>query len=347
MSRTRGLWSWASIVGAALVMPSAVVYAHEKWFADSSSFPTQWDQIFRFPQNVGVLFALIATAALGLVWRRRGGRELPGPEAFGATPAGRVRFYALVPLLLGIHLGTTLIVLGITGQLFSPNHELTGPWLYGLGVTQIGIGLSLLYGGLARLGGAVLCLLWLIGIGVVGLEPMLENAHYLGFGAFFALTGRGPYAIDRLLFPVLEPEARLSRLAMPALRIGTGLGLVIVAFTEKLANPALARAFLREHPLNFTAWLNIPLSDDIFIVCAGSVELLIGLCLMGGIFPRLIVASAWVLINMTLTVFNWVELVGHLPLYGVMAMLLVWTPREDDQRLWVEGVLGSRPSSVK
>ena len=113
---------------------------------------------------------------------------------------------------------------------------------------------------------------------------------------------------------------------MPCLRIGTGLGLTIVAFTEKLANPELARVFLQHHPLNFTAWLHIPMSDDIFVLCAGSTELLIGLCLIFGIFPRLIVASAWVLINMSLTVFNWVELVGHLPLYGVMAMLLVWTP---------------------
>jgi hypothetical protein len=43
---------------------------------------------------------------------------------------------------------------------------------------------------------------------------------------------------------------------------------------------------------------------------------------------------------MTLTVFNWVELLGHLPLYGVMAVLLIWTPAEEDQRLWVRGVLG-------
>jgi hypothetical protein len=63
------------------------------------------------------------------------------------------------------------------------------------------------------------CLLWLIGAGVVGLESMLENAHYLGFGAFFLLTGRGPYAVDRLLFPALDATPRLSRLAMPCLRI--------------------------------------------------------------------------------------------------------------------------------
>jgi hypothetical protein len=57
-----------------------------------------------------------------------------------------------------------------------------------------------------------------------------------------------------------------------------------------------------------------------------------------GFFPRLIVATAWVFINMTLTIFDWVELVGHLPLYGVMAVLLVWTPAEAEQRLWVRGV---------
>jgi hypothetical protein len=59
-----------------------------------------------------------------------------------------------------------------------------------------------------------------------------------------------------------------------------------------------------------------------------------------GFFPRLIVATAWVFINMTLTIFSWVELVGHLPLYGVMAVLLAWTPTEAEQRLWVRGVLG-------
>jgi len=41
-----------------------------------------------------------------------------------------------------------------------------------------------------------------------------------------------------------------------------------------------------------------------------------------------------------LTVFSWIELVGHLPIYGVMAVLLVWTTREQDRQLWMQGVLG-------
>jgi uncharacterized membrane protein YphA (DoxX/SURF4 family) len=128
---------------------------------------------------------------------------------------------------------------------------------------------------------------------------------------------------------------------MPSVRIGLGLGLAVVAFTEKLANPALAKAFLEKYPLNFTGWLGIPMSDEVFMLCAGSTELLIGLCLMFGFFPRTIILTAWVFINMTLTIFDWVELVGHLPLYGSMAVLLVWTPSDEDQRLWVQGVLGT------
>ena len=58
-------------------------------------------------------------------------------------------------------------------------------------------------------------------------------------------------------------------------------------------------------------------------VCAGTTELCIGLCLLCGFFPRTIVMTAWLFINMTLTIFDRVELAGHLPLYGVMGVLLI------------------------
>jgi uncharacterized membrane protein YphA (DoxX/SURF4 family) len=227
----------------------------------------------------------------------------------------------------------------VKGALFSPNNVLSGAWLYWIGVAEIGLGLSFIYGGLTRIAGVGLAALWLIGIAVVGLEPMLENLHYLGYAAFFYLAGRGPYSMDRLLFPALKSTAQKAIWAMPCLRIGTALGLTVVAFTEKLANPQLASAFLDRYPLNFTTWMGIPMSNELFVFCAGTTELIIGLFLVFGLFPRVIIITAWLFINMTLTIFNWVELVGHLPLYGVMAMLLVWTPQTQDKRLWVDGVL--------
>jgi uncharacterized membrane protein YphA (DoxX/SURF4 family) len=246
-----------------------------------------------------------------------------------------------VPLILGIHASVPLFILAINGQMFSPNNHLHGPWVYWLGVAQIGVALALLYGAMTRIAACVLAALWLIGAGLFGLEAMLENAHYLGMAAVFFLAGRGPYSVDRLLVPALAPSPRLARLAIPSLRIGLGLGLCVVAFTEKLGNPALSQAFLEQYPLNFTGWLHIPMSNQLFVQCAGATELFIGLTLLFGVFPRTIILTAWVFINMTLTIFNWVELVGHLPLYGIMAVLLVWTPAEEDQWLWVRGVLGT------
>jgi uncharacterized membrane protein YphA (DoxX/SURF4 family) len=344
MTRSTVLRGLAAGLGAALVCPG-VVYAHEKWFIDASLYPTDWGAVLRFPGILAVAGALATTVLVWLGWRARRGRDLiPGPEVLGATEVGRARFYALVPLILGIHIALPLIVLGIKGVLFSPNNALPEHWLYWLGTAQIGVGLCFLYGGMTRLGALVLGCAWLLGVGVVGLEPMLENLHILGFAVFFALTGRGPYAIDRLLFPLLEPS-HLARRAMVSLRVATGGALAMVAFTEKLANPALARAFLQAHPLNFTPWLGLPMSDDLFILCAGTTELIIGLCLIFGLFPRVVILTSWLFINMTLTIFNWVELVGHLPLYGVMGILLVWTPGEEDQRLWVRGVLGEGAGS--
>jgi uncharacterized membrane protein YphA (DoxX/SURF4 family) len=328
-------------VFAGCLLPSSAG-AHEKWFYDASLHPTTWDAVLRPGTLLAIGTAVALTAGAWLLWRARGRSEIiPGPEALGADDAGRTRFYSLVPLILGIHLALPLIVLGISGTFFSPNNSLSGSSLHWVGLAEIGLSLCFLYGGLARAAGLGLGLVWLVGIAVAGFESMMENVHYLGFAGFFFLAGRGPYAVDPLLFPRLAPPPHLVKLAFPVLRVGVGLSLAVVAFTEKLANPDLGRAFLREYPLNFTAALGVPLSDDVFLLCAGATELLIGLFLILGIFPRTIIVTAWFFINVTLTVFLWRELLGHLPLYGAMGVLLVWTPEEKDQTLWVRGALGN------
>jgi uncharacterized membrane protein YphA (DoxX/SURF4 family) len=313
-------------------------YAHEKWFTDASEFGLRWDLFFR-PLPLALVGAvLLATVAGGLLWRARGRSFVPGPEFFGATEDRRSLLYGLVPLILGIHVAVPLLVNGVQGRLFSPDNELPGVWANFIGLAETGIALALFYGGLTRVAAGALGLMWFGGIFLVGLEPMLENILYLGFAAFFLLAGRGPFSIDRLLFPRLEPRANLARYAVPAVRIGVGLSLVFVAFTEKFANIPLGLAFLEQYPLNFTDALGVPLPDEVFVLCAGAVELLVGLWIALGIFVREIVIVAWFPINLTLTLFAWEELIGHLPIYGVMAVLLVWGASRKDTSLWITGL---------
>jgi uncharacterized membrane protein YphA (DoxX/SURF4 family) len=320
---------------------TAAVHAHEKWFLAGEAPPLTAGGFFSAFCLSAVAVAVAVTALAAVLWRRRGQKDLvPGPERLGASDEGLARFYGWVPAIIGIHFAVPLLVLGVQGRLFSPNNELTAPWIFILGTWQIAIALSFLYGGLTRLFAASLAVLWVIAGLVVGWETAFENLHYLGAAVFFFCKGRGPYSIDRLLFPALAPSPGLAKHGLKLLRISVGLGFVWVAFTEKLANPNLAHTFLGQYPLNFTQATGVSLSNATFIWCAGTVELLIGLFLACGIFPRLIILAAWGVINLTLTIFSWVELVGHLPIYGIMAVLLVWAPSEKTSRLMRRGIFG-------
>jgi hypothetical protein len=328
----------AVLCASMLLVAAAQVSAHEKWFHETQSYGLRWDLFFRPLPLAFVGVILLVTLAAWFLYQRLGRGFVPGPENFGTTDDRRAALYGLIPAILGIHVAVPLLVGGVQGQLFTPNNGLPGIWTYVFGLAQTGIALALFYGGLTRLAAVALAALWFAGIFIVGLEPMLESAMYLGFAAFFFLAGRGPVSIDRLLLPRLEPSAELMSKAIPALQTGLGLSLIFVAFTEKFANIPLASAFLERYPLNFTGALGIPMSNETFILCAGAVELLVGLWILFGIFPREIILIAWIPINLTLTVFNWTELIGHLPIYGTLAVLLVWSPARENLWLWLSGL---------
>ncbi len=325
--------------GLACLAGTTAAQAHEKWFVAGEPPALAASGFFSPFALSAAAVAIVVTLVAAFFWRRRGQRDLiPGPERLGATDDGMARFYGWVPVVIGIHFAVPLLVLGVQGRLFSPNNEPAAPWNYILGTWQIAIALSFLYGGLTRLFAASLAVLWVVAGFVVGWETTFENLHYLGAAVFFFCKGRGPHSIDRLLFPGLAPSPALAKHGLKLLRISIGAGFAFVAFTEKLANPALARTFLDQFQLNFTGAIGFPLSNETFIWCAGTTELLIGLFLAFGIFPRVIIIAAWGIINLTLTIFSWVELVGHLPIYGIMAVLLIWAPSEKTRRLWRQGI---------
>ncbi len=314
------------------------VSAHEKWFHETANYGLRWDLFFRPIPLIFFGAIILLTIAVGFWWRERQKGFVPGPENFGTTDDRRSALYGLIPLILGIHVAVPLLVSGVSGELFTPNNKLPGAWLYLFGLAQTGIALALFYGALTRLAAVALAILWFLGIFIIGLEAMLESSMYLGFAAFFFFAGRGPISIDRLLLPKLEPTISSMEKAIPALRTGLGLSLIVVAFTEKFANIPLAMAFLERYPLNFTAAFGIQMSNETFILCAGAVELLVGLWIIFGIFPREIILIAWIPINISLTVFNWTELIGHLPIYGTFAVLIIWSTGRSNLELWIKGL---------
>src|SRR6202171_1593650 len=289
---------------------------HERWFTDETKFPVQFDTWSSPNSLVPVAVALGVTIIATLVYRARGRQTaVPGPIALGMPWENYVRLVSWVPLVIGLHMGVTLLVSGVSRQLFIPNLVLPENLLGGLlGMVEIAIALSFIYGALARPAAAALGVTWIIGTLVFGPLRLIEHTEILGIAFFLFATGRGPLAFDMALEKLHKPLPRLIPYAVPVLRIALGIGLTIVAFTEKIWNIPMGLAFLSEHHFNFFPAIGLPGVDDTkFLLIAGAVELTVGLMLITGTFVRLVILVTLVPFNLTLPFLGWRELVGHLP----------------------------------
>jgi uncharacterized membrane protein YphA (DoxX/SURF4 family) len=110
------------------------------------------------------------------------------------------------------------------------------------------------------------------------------------------------------------------------LRALTGAAIMAPALSEKIWNPGIAEAFLRQHPgFNFPhAYLGMTwMSDERFILAAGIFEFVIGALLISGLLTRVVIIAMWLPFNITIPFLPPEELLWHLPFFGIMYFLLV------------------------
>jgi hypothetical protein len=289
--------------------------AHEKWFVDDpGAFHADWG----FARSTPSLLLIAAVAVVALVWHLVGAR-LPRPELPFLEPLGRLAPW--VPRLLGIHLGVSLLSLAVRDAYLAPNLSLENvPGGAAIAFAEGLLGVWFITGAWLRPAGLVTLLLGPLAALLAGPVAMLEAIDLLGIALFLVVL---PPGRDRL--GAVEPPPETAALAIFALRVCAGLALVVLAFSEKFANPALAREFIGNYPaFDLFDLLGIPLGGDAFIRLAGAVELLFGLLLISGRIPQVAVIVAGIPFNATLFFLGRTELIGHLPVYGVMLALLVY-----------------------
>lgn len=314
---------------------------HERWFTEGH-FPVHFGDALTGRTLVPVAIAIAITTVATLLWRVRGRRAIvPGPLEIGMTWENYQSLLSWMPLIIGVHTAVLLMVSGVELQLFVPNLELPWHFLGGaIALAEIVIALSFLYGALTRLGAILLAAIWLAGVIFFGPVLLLEHVLFLGIAFFLFATGRGPLAIDMTMQRLHKPAERLMPYAVPVLRILTGTSIVVLSFTEKLWNVPMGLKFLAIHPFNFLPALGFEQITDLdFLIIAGTVELTFGLLLASGAFVRLTILVLWVPFNLTIPFLGWRELVGHLPIYGIMALLLIWGEQKPaTDAAFVEGV---------
>ncbi len=293
-----------------------MVLAHETWFL--SQRPSEDWGFATSGMTLALLAGAVAiTLAVRLVSHFWNGADVP----FLA------RLAPWMPFALRLHLAVSLIGLLSMGVYLSPAMDLDGS--FGsvlLGASMVVVAISMASGYRVREGAWLLIALGPIGMLEFGAVPVLARLDLLGIALFLLATGPGRWSADHELGRVQPPSiAELGRGAW-MLKLAAGYALIVVAFQEKLANPRLALDFLQAKPEFNVAnsLLGLDWTDVRFVRVAGAIEVLFGLLIISGRLPQVIVIAAGIPFNATLFYFGTTELVGHLPIYGTMLVLLVF-----------------------
>lgn len=244
----------------------------------------------------------------------------------GADIPWLARMAPFMPFAVRMHLAVSLVGLLALGSWLSPAMEL-GHDVIGV---LLAIVAALVAGGMAtgwhaREAALLLVVAGPLGMLEFGVSPVLQRIDLLGLALFVLVVGPGRWSADHELGRVKEATMRQMGRGLLLLRLAVGSALIVVAFVEKLANPDYAVRFLAEYPeLQVAEQIGLNISDLAFVRLAGTAEVLFGLLVISGALPQLVVIAIGIPFNATLYFFGAVELMGHLPIYGVMLLLLVW-----------------------
>ncbi len=312
-----------------------IPFAHETWFGPDA-FPTDWTFAAQTLTLILLAGAVLATLLLRIVARRFPGVDVPL----------LARCAPFMPFAVRLHLAVSLIGLLSLGFYLSPAMDLqanVSGILLGAVMAVAAIGMATGYH--ARWAAGLLLAAGPLGMMEFGFWPVAQRVDLVGLALFVVFAGAGRWSADHELGRTADPSPEAAGQAVWALKVSAGLALIVVAFAEKLAVPGMALDFLAHHQqFNIAQQVGLDWSDLEFARVAGAIEVLFGLLVVSGALSQACVPIAGIPFNATLWFFGTTELVGHLPVYGAMLVLLVYASdpvlRPSVSALWP---FGARP----
>jgi hypothetical protein len=291
------------------VVPAAVL-AHVKWFEDPAQYPLRADLIV---SSRTVLLLCGCVIALALLWSAQ---RLLGSAYWPELPFLRQMAIG-APTLLAVQAAIGLVNAATTPALFAPQLRLGLDALgLALAAVQLLIAFSFITGLLDWAAALVLIGLGPIAFGLFRADDVLEQLFWVGIGVVLLAIGRYSVRGDQARFP------GWSGRAIAALRVIAGIAILVPTLTEKLWNPDIALAFLEERP-HFNVLRFAGVDDPLFVLMAGVVEGVIGVALASGLLTRVVILGMWLPFNAGIPFLPAQELLGHLPILGIMYFLLV------------------------
>ncbi|MEZ4195365.1 MAG: DoxX family protein [Candidatus Paceibacterota bacterium] len=292
----------------------ALASAHTKWFMTGELDPFHTTE----PTLVylALSFCSVLLVVVGAIWLHRhniGNLKFLRPKKSHAYERAASTFTMMI--------GSFLLIAGTHEYLFSPNltiHSGVAPFLIAF---EIGIGLAFLLGIFTRVSAILLSLVWFVAVYYSGWLALMENVWVLSTAVFILVMGNDYFSL--VSFSLLRKKvSKYKKQALSILRIGMGVTLVILGFSEKILAPGYGLHFLEQHHWNFMSSLGFNYSDYLFTLSAGSVEILIGVIFILGVATRLTAVIAIVVFTIPLFILGPIELAGHLPHFAAMFLLV-------------------------
>lgn len=292
--------------------------AHVKWFVPSETIAPAQSLRFHLADPAVQLWISVIVLALLIAYLLDRQNFAPPRALLQTGERRRGRIIYLFQLIMGL----SLLATAYKGSVLAPHlHEGTALTTM-FRVAEGLIGLFFISNFRVFWGAILLFILYVASTAVFGFLMSLEYFNLLGIAVFLFL----------LKAPDGTAMAHKRQWALPLLRVHTGVALSILAFSEKLLRPELAMDFLARHEINFMPLLGFEsFSDHLFVLSAGSSELIFGLIFLLGFVTRInTLTIAGFLIASNLYFFligkfaeGFLEIIGHANLFAI-AMILIF-----------------------
>jgi hypothetical protein len=297
----------------------AVASAHVKWFTDEDNYPLRTDLILSDRTLLMVVTASVAVCGFFVLQRCLGDANWPNLGVFRRMAIGG-------RTILAVQAAITITAAASQGALLVPNLPMPDSPVGALVIgTEVFIAVTFVTGICDWAGALALMALLPMGAIVCGPWDLLEQLMWLGIACTIVVIGRNSSTRWRAREWFARRDPGCVAHACTLLRVSTGVAFVAVACGEKLWNPDLGRTFVVAHPMfNFLHSLGVSwFSDDLFVLLVGLTEATIGVLLISGQLTRVVVLGMWLPFHLGIPLLPSQELIGHLPIFGIMYILLV------------------------
>jgi len=313
-------WRRSALFVALVALAPTPALAHVKWFENESRYPVRADLVFS--GRTGILI-VVCGAALALLYglqRIVGDPHWLDLRVFKGMAIG-------APTLLAVQAAIGLAYAAVQPTLFAPNLRLH---LTALGLALVAIQILIAFSFITGIGD------WIGALTLIALGPLafllfppfdvMDLLFWAGIGVVVLIIGRQAVEGGQARPWFQARSAAWPARAVAALRIITGVAIISPALSEKVWNPAFGALFVAHHPTFNVLRTYLGLrwfTTDRFVLAAGIVEALIGVLLISGFLTRVVIIGMWLPFNLGIPFLPPQELLGHLPILGIMYFLLV------------------------